>query len=55
MNKFNNAKYPRLAIRLTEELRDELDRLALANDMSVSELVKNFINVGIALQKKKKK
>lgn len=55
MSTFNNLKYPRVTLRIPEELRDTLDRIALENDFTVSELIKEFIKVGIALQNKKEK
>lgn len=55
MTTFNNAKYPRVTLRIPEELRDALDRIALENDFTVSELIKEFIKVGVALQKEKSK
>ena len=54
MSTFNNVKYPRVTLRIPEELRDTIDRIALTNGCSVSELIKEFIKVGIALQKEKK-
>ena len=50
----HNAKYPRLAIRVSEETRAALEQLAKSRGMKVSQLVKSFINIGLALQKLEK-
>ena len=53
--KFDNTKYPRLAIRISEETRMALEQLAIANNMTIGKLVKSFIDVGISLQHRKEK
>ena len=43
----------RVTVRMTEQMRDDLERLAEASDVSVSELIKSFIRLGILMQGKR--
>lgn len=50
MKTSSNKKHPDLTLRIPPELRATVERIALENGMTVSQLVRSFIDIGISLQ-----